>query len=64
MLGYNKYIYKNKGSMVAILDFTRAATDTKLKMFSVQLLTSKCMFRHTNRVSIIFISCDVNKYIV
>ena len=49
--------------MTAILDFTMTATDTQLKMCSVQLLTSKCMFRHNNPVSIISISCDVNKYI-
>ena len=34
-------IYINKGSMAAILDFTMAARDTKLKMcLVVQLLTS------------------------
>ena len=34
-------IYKNKGSMTAILDFTITATDTRLKMCAVHLLTSK-----------------------
>ena len=34
-------LYKNKGSMVAILDFAMAAKDTQLKMCPVHLLTSK-----------------------
>ena len=34
-------IYKNKGLNAAILDFTMAARDTKLKMCPVQVLTSK-----------------------
>ncbi len=34
-------IYKNKGLMAAILDFTMTATVTKLKMCPVHLSTSK-----------------------
>ena len=34
-------IYKNKSAMAAILDLTMAAKDTKLKMCTVQLLTSE-----------------------
>ena len=41
MFIFIKYIYKNMGLMVAILDFTMAARDTKLKMCPVQLMTSK-----------------------
>ena len=41
MLVFIKYIYKNKDSMVAILDFTIADKVTKLQMCPVHLLTSK-----------------------
>ena len=55
-------IFKNKGSMAAILDFTMTARDIQFKAFPVQLLTSNMCVYTLNHVSIIFRSRDVNTF--